>query len=739
MKHKSIITVIALIFGVSLVSLVSTSCDDMLSPDLERYATDTYAEDSIYSVYGILKGVQKVTPRVILLDAVRSDLAAMTTYTADSIKAIANFEQPEDGSSGLLNVADFYTIVNSCNFYLANVDTISTVNGTATMLREAAQVEALRGWAYLQLVRYYGSVPFVTEPIEDAEEAIDLESSAPKISADNIADKLVESGLDRALAIQDEMGLPSYDDLTNGDITRASQYVFFPIQLILGDAYLMQHDYENAAAMYYDYFDEFNTSTNNDTYRCEQTEGRGGRGNPTSTTSSDDFTSAEEWSAAFSDFDEDENIVISIAAVTSVDGGTMMTDLQHVFGFSTEGSSATSIVVEPQEKMQQIEPSEQYITLSEAQQFCNFTEEDEVELIEYLENQGDGRLYGTAPYTTFSTRGSTDYTQIIDKYCPGDNHGSATSSASEEFEISYDVTLYRTPLVWLRFAEAINRLGFPATAFAILKDGLMTENFPTLDTHDGNEYYVKYDTTYTFEVDSETGETVEVETVTSDSAVIVGTDTLYYSDGYGPDSTLYDTPYFSYDPEAYTGGIYYITVDEMSRMSNYSFLYGFLTDSEWSDEDLLDEASAGIHSRGGGTTGGRQDTIYTYAKQVAKKVAENRARLQGLTYEAQLELESSLYSGDTLLVDDEDEIINAVEDLIVDELAFETAFEGHRFTDLLRIAENKNLSGFVDGTAWFAWKIARRDISATSDASEVDAELQTKMLNSAYWYFSLPE
>lgn len=731
MKHKSILSVIALIF---CVSLVNTSCDDMLTPDLERYATDTYAQDSIYSVYGILKGIQKVTPRTILLDAVRSDLAAMSTYTSDSIKAIANFENPADGSSGLLNVADYYLIINSCNFYLAMVDTVSTVNGSAVMLRETAQVQALRAWTYLQLVRYYGSVPYVTEPIEDSEEAIALEASAPRITADNIADKFIESGMDRALAIQDELGLPTYDDLTNGSITRTSTYVFFPIQLILGDAYLMQHDYEKAAEYYYDYFDEFNTSTNNDIFYCTQTEGR----SRNQTANSDEFTSADNWSEAFSSFDSDENIVISIAAVSSSDGGTMMTDLQHVFGFSTENSTSSSVVVEAQEKMQQIVPSEQYITLSEAQQFCNYQDEDGVDVIEYLSGQGDGRLYGTAPYTTFSTRGSNDYTQIIDKYCPGDNHSSATSNLSETFTVSYDVTLYRTPLVWLRFAEAINRMGFPATAFAVLKDGLMYQNFPTLGTHDANVYYVRYDSVYSYETDTLTGDLVETITVTPDSAVIVDGDTLYFSQGYTADSTLYDTPYLSADPVAYTGGIYYMPLDEMVSLSSNSILSNFLTNSDWDDDDLEETASAGIHSRGGGTTGGRQDTIYTYAKQVAKKVAENRARKQGLTYEAQLELEASLYSGDTLLVDDQDEIINAVEDLIVDELAFETAFEGHRFTDLLRIAASKTLAG-EDGDAWFAWKMARREYDATSDATEYDAELYTKMLSDTYRYFALPE
>ncbi|MCR4915526.1 MAG: RagB/SusD family nutrient uptake outer membrane protein [Prevotella sp.] len=53
--------------------------------------------------------------------------------------------------------------------------------------------------------------------------------------------------------------------------------------------------------------------------------------------------------------------------------------------------------------------------------------------------------------------------------------------------------------------------------------------------------------------------------------------------------------------------------------------------------------------------------------------------------------------------------INAVEDLICDELALETAFEGNRFYDLCRMARHKNQSalyGADHGSVWLAAKLA---------------------------------
>ena len=90
----------------------------------------------------------------------------------------------------------------------------------------------------------------------------------------------------------------------------------------------------------------------------------------------------------------------------------------------------------------------------------------------------------------------------------------------------------------------------------------------------------------------------------------------------------------------------------------------------------------------------------------------------------------------------EADIINAIENVIVDELALETAFEGNRFTDLVRIAEHKNASGF-DGTEWLARKIANRGTKAATEESPAvegfDAALYSKLKNTALWYFSLPK
>ena len=56
--------------------------------------------------------------------------------------------------------------------------------------------------------------------------------------------------------------------------------------------------------------------------------------------------------------------------------------------------------------------------------------------------------------------------------------------------------------------------------------------------------------------------------------------------------------------------------------------------------------------------------------------------------------------------------INAMEDIICDEMALELAFEGNRFGDLTRIARHKNqaaINGSDFGSKWLARKLAYKN------------------------------
>ena len=101
MKNKFILPVLlfaGVLFGAS-------SCSDMLTPDLERYA-EKNGTDTIYSYLGILKSVQNIAERNVILGETRGDLVATTEYTSDSISHLFNFEDQLDGDYAILRAAD---------------------------------------------------------------------------------------------------------------------------------------------------------------------------------------------------------------------------------------------------------------------------------------------------------------------------------------------------------------------------------------------------------------------------------------------------------------------------------------------------------------------------------------------------------------------------------------------------------------------------------------------------------
>ena len=116
MKRRTIISLLFLGMG---LGMMTTSCEDMLEPDSERHQYEV-AKDTLYTYWGIVKSLQNIAERYIILNECRGDLVGATTNVTDSIKAIMSFGQDadpiwyQDGASIYLNARDYYHVINSC-------------------------------------------------------------------------------------------------------------------------------------------------------------------------------------------------------------------------------------------------------------------------------------------------------------------------------------------------------------------------------------------------------------------------------------------------------------------------------------------------------------------------------------------------------------------------------------------------------------------------------------------------
>ncbi len=743
MKKKFL--VYALIAGMSFGAV---SCEDMLSPDSERHSYEV-AQDTLYSYWGILKSLQNVAERYVVLGELRGELVTGTSYLSDSIEYILNYDMNNaiDGSSCFLKAADYYHVINSCNAYIASYDSTRTT-GTAQpyMLKEAAQVYAIRAWTYLQLCLVYGEVPFYTEPLLTSDAINEFANNPTKVNIDNLADQLVDE-LENAASIEAQYGFPQYNSYGYTTNVAHSSKLMIPVNVILGDLYLAKGDKASCikAAEYY-----FNYLSGNQGlsiipeggvipsgyycygYRSDGMTKTGyyqgytysGSGGTTPWTETGETTNYRE-------------SVTAIASSTNKLWGTVLRAVNEIYGFSTDISVRTSDVTDTtsvtnasvtltaQYDKKQILNSQAYQDLCDAQQFEEYIgagDDQSTWVLTVDPNVGDARQYWVEDYSQTYTNGTRSTEKFITKINPG---GSFSTVAH---------MIYRKSQIWLRFAEAICNAGYPSFAFAILKDGLCNASYwlPTANTTD---YAVKeWLFSYTDEDGNEYTSTESKDAVVDQ--LIAG---VSFESDEAKDSTVTEllalvdstaTAYYNWpDPDNNTIVCNYIAMDENTDKPSYlnfalSTFQGhastqyvirrtsltasgttFTSDDMSYDEYLVN----GIHSRGTGYLlyNDRHESAFNYVDMVAQKALEN--------YNTELTKEQ-IY--DTA---NKDLVIKCVEDLIVDEEALELAFEGCRFFDLMRVAHRRG------DPSYLANKLAKRNSS-----------LGSKLMSESNWYFPLP-
>lgn len=682
---------------IALASMMAmTSCEDMLTIDT---GDKTYqnGNDTLYSYLGIIKCMQEVAERQVLLGELRGDLVSATTYVTDTLHAISNFDDPKDGSCSLLNISSYYSIINNCNFYLHYADTALVKSNIKFMKPEYAQVSAIRAWAYLQLVQLYGSVPFITEPISNLGIIKRFDYENNQATKDNLIDLILETGIEEFLDTE----YPTYGSFNNGSTDIAARKLCIPIRIVLGDMYLLrgqdQDDYRQAAQYYYDYLKKTNGAVT--AQYCTASKPRSGDEEFSFSTGG----SGEGWGrwASSTSVSNANDVICIIPSSANKQFGTMLMRIADVFGYTPtsrqnvavdeeaeESTTSGAITVDATYKAQ-VTPSEEFFTLANRQSYIYYDMSLTTPRMEEYEC-GDARYYNS-------------YEQIIEE---GEPYKLCSKAASGR-NFYYTVPIYRRTLIWLRLAEAINRAGFPEMAFAILKDGLNYDNMPQIAQR-----------MILTPVVDENGDTVMVEAYDRLGNLI----TKHVLDEDGnvievPDLVIKnDTSYEDYIRLNTYSAMYYVDTLELNNF--------FL---DFSNE--LWDANYGIHARGCGygswngivkctNITGYNDSIYYDFYRLVDVKAEDYPTC------------------------DKAQVIDKVENLICDELALELAFEGYRFTDLVRMAEHKEASG-MKGAEWLAEKIAARnyryDRFKDIEQGEVDQELYQKLLNKKNWYFTKPE
>lgn len=432
MKTKSIIFATLLLF----VTGFFYSCDGLLNTNsnLVVFSEDNkldQAADSVYSVMGIIYKMQSIADRTVLVGEIRGDLVDLVPEASIDLQQLANFNVQAGNTYN--NPSDYYAVINNCNYFLANVDTSLVKRNVPVFMKEYAAVKAFRAWTYLQLAKTYGTVPFVTKPILTETMA---NKTYPMYDVNAMCSFFIDD-----LAPYMNMAYPGYGAINGMD----SKKFFIPIGIILGDFCLWADRYMDAAHYYHDFLTQEGKETVTGNSKV-------------SWMSSPSFEQRpnDNFSNQFSDMEYGE-IITYIPMEESANNG-VYSGLRDVFNSTANNNYYFQAAL-----------STHLIELSQSQSNCivyqGVSKRDTLFAPTTNENHplwvGDLRLESVYSNQLVNQSANSEYSsdrQNIKKF--GTRH----------------VVLYRRNQIYLRFAEALNRAGYPISAFTILKYGLQSSN-----------------------------------------------------------------------------------------------------------------------------------------------------------------------------------------------------------------------------------------------------------------------
>ena len=435
-NKKSVRILLAGVFSylLPLTSYLFTSCENMLTPesDLVEYEEDhtlNHATDSVYSVMGIINKMQIIADRVVLLGEVRGDLVLPTAAASNDLKHLSAFDFNE--SNRYNQISDYYAVINNCNYYLAHVDTAMERRGRNLFMREYAAVKSYRAWTYLQLAQAYGEVPLILTPLMTEKEAREA-MNQPRVGIKAICDTFIDD-----LTPYVGVNLPEFGSV-NG---MSSDYFFIPMRALLGDLCLWAGRYQEAARWYHDYltdrYEPVRMSVQRITWpNATQFDRPNDRYNPTGS-----------------------EVITYIPMESRVFDGTI-SDLRNLFNSTTENNYYYELTSSP--AMSRISNDQVYCIENE---MPGATTKDTIYVprsgFNRKEYVGDLRYSSNFQLSSYGTQSEYSEYNSYNQYVYKIN--------------SSRINLYRGTMIYLRYAEALNRAGYPQSAFAILKYGICDE------------------------------------------------------------------------------------------------------------------------------------------------------------------------------------------------------------------------------------------------------------------------
>lgn len=186
-----------------IAPVILFSCKDYLTVKPQNFVpleqTFKTADDAITAVYGCYALMQPCVDQIFLAGDVQADLVVAARGADSYIAEIAqNRVTPQNPYTDYTN---FYKLVVACNNAILGLQNILNLDQTNYSLEKynynVAEIICIRSWAYLQLVKIWGDVPYVENTVANVGQITNI----PPMHGDDILVKVEKEMTDLAFPV----------------------------------------------------------------------------------------------------------------------------------------------------------------------------------------------------------------------------------------------------------------------------------------------------------------------------------------------------------------------------------------------------------------------------------------------------------------------------------------------------------------------------------------------------------
>jgi hypothetical protein len=225
------------------------SCSDYLDVEPQDKLSGEQVYRNVYdadaAVIGVYGKFMTLAEKNVILNEMRADLMTTTRNSSPYLKEISEHNVSADNPYA--NPKEFFVVIQNCNDVLKNFNImLAQKKFTQDEYNQRyADIGSIRSWVYLQLGIHYGSVPYITEPIETLEDVKDA-SKHPRIPFDQLLDKLVSFTEGLTYKSLYATGSSLVIDVDGYNTAK----FFINKECLLGDLQLWKGNYQEAAKHY---------------------------------------------------------------------------------------------------------------------------------------------------------------------------------------------------------------------------------------------------------------------------------------------------------------------------------------------------------------------------------------------------------------------------------------------------------------------------------------------------------